>query len=166
MYRTITDFKNVWQSETEATLKCFRTLTDASLGYRSPAFPRGLGRLAQHIAEAPSAVMTSSGLPVDGPARGQTATSTAQLIKDYQSSTGAVLNEVSKWTDADLQTPVTFFAAGRQMQKGSLLNTIITHQAHHRGQLTVLMREAGVPPPGVYGPTIEEWQAMGKEPLP
>lgn len=38
---------------------------------------------------------------------------------------------------------------------------LIAHQSHHRGQLTVLMRKAGLPVPGVYGPAREEWAAMG-----
>ena len=30
--------------------------------------------------------------------------------------------------------------------------TLINHQNHHRGQMTVLMRQAGLTVPGVYGP--------------
>jgi len=39
------------------------------------------------------------------------------------------------------------------------------HQAHHRGQMTVLMRQAGMKVPGVYGPSKEEWSAFGMEPM-
>jgi len=47
-----------------------------------------------------------------------------------------------------------------------VLVSLITHQAHHRGQMTVLMRQAGLKVPGVYGPAREEWAAMGMPPQP
>jgi uncharacterized damage-inducible protein DinB len=50
---------------------------------------------------------------------------------------------------------------GEQWPRGTMLNALIAHQTHHRGQMTVLMRQAGVPVPGMYGPSKEEWAAMG-----
>jgi len=50
---------------------------------------------------------------------------------------------------------------GMTWKRGNTLNALIYHQAHHRGQVTVLMRQAGVPIVGVYGPAKEEWEAMG-----
>jgi uncharacterized damage-inducible protein DinB len=47
-----------------------------------------------------------------------------------------------------------------------VLSIVLSHQTHHRGQMTVLMRQAGVPVPGMYGPSREEWEAMGVPPLP
>jgi uncharacterized damage-inducible protein DinB len=164
MYRNITDFQNMWQFETDATLMCFRNLTDTSLGYRSSAFPRGLGRLAQHIAEAPSAYFSKSRIPVDGPAYGVTPATVDQLIKDYMQGMSAILLEVANWSDGNLEDSIEFF--GMPMKKGMLLSTVIHHQAHHRGQLTVLMHEAGVPAPGFYGPTASEQRVRGEEPLP
>jgi len=38
------------------------------------------------------------------------------------------------------------------------------HQTHHRAQMTVLMRQAGLKVPGVYGPSREEWSQMGMPP--
>jgi uncharacterized damage-inducible protein DinB len=40
---------------------------------------------------------------------------------------------------------------------------IIKHIIHHRGQMTVLMRQAGLKVPGVYGPAREEWEKIGLE---
>jgi len=44
------------------------------------------------------------------------------------------------------------------------LQVLVVHQAHHRGQMTVLMRQAGLKVPGVYGPAREEWTAYGMQP--
>ena len=35
------------------------------------------------------------------------------------------------------------------------------HQCHHRGQMSVLMRQAGIRVPGIYGPAREEWSMLG-----
>ena len=55
---------------------------------------------------------------------------------------------------------------GETWKRGVALEMLIRHEAHHRGQMTVLMRQAGLPVHGVYGPSREEWTAMGMEPLP
>ena len=34
---------------------------------------------------------------------------------------------------------------------------------HHRGQMTILMRQAGLLVPGMYGPSKDEWLAFGEE---
>ena len=51
----------------------------------------------------------------------------------------------SKWTDKDLATINDFF--GRPMPNSIFLMTLINHQNHHRGQMTVLMRQAGLTVP-------------------
>ena len=50
---------------------------------------------------------------------------------------------------------------GQQWKNGTTLRALISHQAHHRGQLTVLMRQAGLRVPGIYGPAREDWASMG-----
>ena len=50
---------------------------------------------------------------------------------------------------------------GESWTVGFTLLALITHQAHHRGQMTVLMRQAGLTVPGIYGPAREEWASYG-----
>lgn len=47
---------------------------------------------------------------------------------------------------------------------GVTLSALIDHQIHHRGQMTVLMRQAGLKVPGIYGPSREDWSQIGMEP--
>ena len=44
------------------------------------------------------------------------------------------------------------------------LQGLIHHEIHHRAEMIVLMRLAGLPVPGLYGPTREEWTQYGMEP--
>ena len=65
----------------------------------------------------------------------------------------------AEWTDASLEQEVDMY--GERWQNGFTVFALIAHQTHHRGQMTVLMRQAGLRVPGVYGPAREEWAAMG-----
>ena len=42
------------------------------------------------------------------------------------------------------------------MTRGMAVLVMLHHEIHHRGQMTVLMRQAGLPVPGVYGPAKDE----------
>ena len=63
------------------------------------------------------------------------------------------------WTDAMLVETVPMY--GEDWTRGKVLAALILHQAHHRGQMNVLMRQAGLGVPGVYGPSKEEWVNYG-----
>ena len=54
---------------------------------------------------------------------------------------------------------------GQKWKRGLTLGILITHQIHHRGQMTVLMRQAELKVPGIYGPAYEEWAALGVPPM-
>jgi uncharacterized damage-inducible protein DinB len=42
----------------------------------------------------------------------------------------------------------------------AVLTSLVRHQVHHREQMTILMRQAGIVVPGVYGPAREETAAI------
>ena len=46
---------------------------------------------------------------------------------------------------------------GETWKRSYSLTVIVQHEIHHRGQMTVLMRQAGLKVPGVFGPSKEEW---------
>ena len=66
---------------------------------------------------------------------------------------------VANWSDKNLPEELAIY--GDVWKKGSFLFSLIVHQAHHRAQMTVLMRQAGLKVPGVYGPSKEEWTEFG-----
>ncbi|AST92473.1 hypothetical protein BC6307_14810 [Sutcliffiella cohnii] len=59
-----------------------------------------------------------------------------------------------KLTDEKLLEEVESF--GRTTPRGALLKVLMDHSIHHRGQMTVLLRQAGLQVPGVMGPTKED----------
>ena len=91
--------------------------------------------------------------------------SAAAIAAAYEKGAASVTKEVAaNWTDETLLQEDNMY--GDTWSRGLTLFYFITHQAHHRGQMTVLMRQAGLPVPGVYGPAKEEWAAMGAPALP
>ena len=161
MFRRIDDFAAQWSYESDSTLKVLRSLTDASLAQAIVPGGRTLGFLAWHIAGALATMTRQFGLEVESPGDAESVPQRAtDLVTGYEGTARSVLEQVKRrWTDERLTEDVPFF--GRTIPAGVALDVLIKHQAHHRGQMTVLMRQAGVPVPGVYGPSRDEWIAMG-----
>jgi uncharacterized damage-inducible protein DinB len=49
---------------------------------------------------------------------------------------------------------------GEHWPRGLTLQALVFHEIHHRGAMTVLMRQAGLTVPGIYGPNREETERM------
>lgn len=166
MLRKIEDFQKDWAYEAEMTGKVLQTLTDESLGQKVNADGRDLGFLAWHLTQTLGEMPGKVGLKIDAPGFEQECpTSAAEIAAAYEKAAKSVADEVTaNWTDDTLlQTDEMY---GETWARGLTLFYLIAHQAHHRGQMTVLMRQAGLPVPGVYGPSKEEWAAFGAPAMP
>ncbi len=166
MFRTISDFLDSWSYESDATLKVLRNLTDASLAQRVTPQGRSLGFLAWHITTSISEMLARTGLPVRVTEDHDPVPATAAAIADTYEKAARTAAQVigANWKDADLPGEIPMY--GQQWSRSKTLAALIAHQCHHRGQVTVLMRQAGLKVPGVYGPAQEEWAAMGMPALP
>ena len=161
MYRTIEDFKSDWQQETQSTLKIFRSLTDASLSQKVTLSGRNLGFLGWHIIKTMTEMGGRTGLRVSGPEESAAVPMNAKAIAEaYEVSAHSVLDQVvNNWSDESLNETIDMY--GEQWARGVALSSLLRHQTHHRGQMTVLMRQAGLRVPGVCGPSHEEWAQWG-----
>jgi uncharacterized damage-inducible protein DinB len=160
MFRRISDFTAVWSHERESTLKILRALDDRSLAQAVDAGHRTLGRLAWHLTTTLGEMLERTGLKVAGPAHeSPVPASAADIARAYEAASQVVLDQLKGWDDATLE--VTDDMYGERWARGVTLQALVSHQAHHRGQMTVLMRQAGLKVPGVYGPAREEWGAYG-----
>ncbi|HLR91748.1 MAG TPA: DinB family protein, partial [Atopostipes sp.] len=75
------------------------------------------------------------------------------LINAYEAQSKALKEEASKLTDDALLEEVEGFSG--KLPRGQLLRALIDHQTHHRGQMTVLLRQASLKVPPIMGPTKE-----------
>jgi len=163
MYSKLSDFITEWKYESESTLKIFNELTDDSLDDKFNENVRTPGRLAWHLVTTIGEMVQRSGLKFDATPEDAPIPVTAKEICDeYKKSSDGMMNALkNEWNDESLNEEVNMY--GQTWKKGTILTVLVKHQAHHRGQLTVLMRLAGLKVPGIYGPAKEEWANMGME---
>ncbi|WP_409292682.1 DinB family protein [Peribacillus sp. SCS-37] len=161
MFQTREEFLKTWKYEAKSTQKVLDQLTDETLNQQITPDNWTLGRLAWHLATAVGGLASVVQLSEGTPAKDYPVPDSAKVIADtYRKDSEALASAINeKWTDAALSEEQDFF--GRTMTKASALYFILQHQTHHRGQMTVLMRQAGLRVPGVYGPSKEEWADMG-----
>ena len=153
MYRHVDDFLQEWSNASNGTLQVLQALTDDKLQQSIVEGHSTLGWLGWHLVETTGYFSHLAGLTVpmidqDEPVPA----TTREIIAAYVKAAEAVKEEVVKISDVDLLTETGIASVAT---KGALLRFLIDHQTHHRGQMMVLLRQAGLPVPPVMGPTKE-----------
>ena len=164
LIRSIKDFENWWSNESPATKKIFAALTDESLSQKISDDHRTLGRIAWHIVQTLVEMPTRLGMKVDGPSEKEPVpTSAAAIQQAYAKASKSLLEQIkANWTDETLLQEDDMY--GTIWPRSFTLFVLIGHEIHHRAQMTVVMRLAGLKVPGIYGPALEEWEKYGAQP--
>lgn len=163
VYKSIDEFLKDWDFESQTTLKMMDNLTDDSLKQKVTSQGRSLGFIGWHLTESISEMIGRTGLKVFSPdMKHYSQTSSAHLCECYKNASESLVEKIKAgWTDETLLKEDDMY--GEMWKRGFTLACLITHQTHHRGQMTVLMRQAGLKVPGSYGPSKEEWAAFGMQ---
>ena len=164
MYYKISDFIEDWKYESGSTIKVLSNMSDESLTVKFNNEIRTLGRLAWHIVTTVEEMAHRTGLTFETVDENAPVPSTAkEIVDEYKRDSGNLMKEIKeKWKDETLLQEDDMY--GEKWARGKTLGVLVTHQIHHRAQLTVVMRLAGLKVPGVYGPAKEEWAGYGIEP--
>ncbi len=127
-----------------------------------------LGYLATLVATMPSwiamAVLQDSldlNPPGGSPQRPPQWTTTGELLAAFEDSVAKGTDALRKTTDEHLTTPWRLLVGGQTVMEQPryvVIADTFTHQAHHRGQLTVYLRLNGAPVPSIYGPSADDRQ--------
>ena len=158
MYRTTEDFINDWSQSAASTLEVIRAISDDKADVGIVEGHNSLGWLAWHVTTAPELfgnMLAGLGLEVKLDPHAQPAT-VAEIAAAYEKVMAEVTTKASALTDADLLAEVKGFYG--PASRGAILRKMIDHQTHHVGQMTVLLRQAGLVVPPVMGPTKEMTQ--------
>ncbi len=160
MYQSIAEFVEDWERESGISLKVQRALTDGALPQKSDPEGNTLAKIAWHMVIMQGITGAALGLEVAAPPRGTEPPGSALGIADaYQAAARSMSEQASaKLKDDRLASEITYF--GRSLPTAAVLQSLVRHQIHHRAQMTILMRQAGLVVPGVYGPSREETAAM------
>lgn len=156
MYRTVNDFINDWTAAAEGTIQVLDVLTDDTLKQSIVEGHSSLGWLGWHLATSPVFFASLVGVSVEPVGDSGTVPTVAADISDaYKQIVERVKSSV-EGTLTDEMMVEEVEGMGNKVPRGALLRTLIDHQTHHRGQMTVLLRQAGLPVPGIMGPTKEQ----------
>ncbi len=161
MFRTMEDFKQGWEAESKITQSIFDALTDKSLSQSINNDHRTIGRIAWHICETITEMLPHIGLQYEL-IKPPVPTEAKIISEKYAELSKSLSEQVADWNDEKLLEEDDLY--GEKWQKGKTLLILIKHEVHHRGQISVLMRQAGVVVPSIYGPAKEGWVDYKMEP--
>jgi uncharacterized damage-inducible protein DinB len=164
VFRRVEDFVNEYKQLRDATQTVLAALTDQNLGQQVHKDHRTLGRLAWHLAISIPEMMNRTGVGLSSLDPEAPLPSSADAIRDAyaRASQELVTAVASQWEDETLLETDPMY--GEPWPRGFTLTALIQHEIHHRGQMTVLLRQAGAPVPGLFGPSKEEWAEFGAQP--
>jgi uncharacterized damage-inducible protein DinB len=152
------------EDEARATRRVLERVPDKRLGWRPHEKARTLGQLALHIAMVPGGVaqFVASPSPARAPQFGPdpSPASSSELVPALEQSVAKAKQLLGDMDDAALTSTWRLTNGDRELfatSRAAMLRSImLNHWYHHRGQLTVYLRELGVPIPSVYGPSADE----------
>ncbi len=152
------------EMEAVTTRRVLERVPDDQLSWRPADRSRTLGELAQHIAVNPGSVsMMASQNPASPPDFQQAdpvPTTTAELLTVLDSSMAQARHLLGGMSDSDLLETWRMTAGGHDvmvMPRIALLRAVLlNHWYHHRGQLSVYLRQVGAKVPSIYGPSADE----------
>ena len=164
MFSTIQEFVQVWKTEAKITERVMDALTDASLQQPVTDEHRTLGRVAWHIVTTIPEMMDNTGLHIKEMLNPESPvpSKAVEITGAYKAVSAGMIEEItSKWNDDSLTVEDEMY--GEKWERRFTLTALVQHQIHHRGQMTVLMRQAGIKVPSIYGPAKEDWSEFGME---
>ena len=165
--RSVAQFLEYWTGVRVRTHRVVECIPPDRLEwtYRAGAFT--LGDLVRHLAtiERYMYAETAAGRPSRYPGCGRELADGYEAVVAYFDRLDAEAKAIiGCLTDADLtrkcQTP-----AGVAITTWKWLRAMVEHEAHHRGQLYLMLGMLEVPTPPLYGLTSEEVRARSDRPL-
>jgi uncharacterized damage-inducible protein DinB len=157
-------------AETPATRRVLERIPDDRLVWRPHPKSRPLGVLAFHVAYLPGA-LAELAMQAEVPVFDivdPIPKSTAEIIATLDESVAKAKRLLAGLDDATIRSPWRLMEGDRvliEMPRLTLLrSTLLNHWYHHRGQLTVYLRELDVPVPAIYGPSADEHPLLARAP--
>ena len=160
---TIDDLVQELEHETDATRRTLARVPNDKLDWQPDPKSFTLGQLAMHVATIPGALARVAIVPafeVGAPSPRPTASSTNELLETLSRSVAEAKEVLVGMGDAGLTTPWRMVMGGKEvgaMPRAAFLRSVLfNHWYHHRGQLTVYLRQTGALVPSIYGPSADE----------
>ncbi|WP_019587390.1 DinB family protein [Deinococcus apachensis] len=140
-------YARTFQSHRSALMDLYAQLPDEQGGFSAWEGGMSFIGLADHLAG--SSQMFSSMIAGQAPARpapGGGSTTLQEARDRLAATTESAAEAMRALTPEDLARRVPAFG-GREMPVSALLDALIAHEAHHKGQIWMMARMVGVKPP-------------------
>ena len=150
------------EQEAATTRRVLERVPDAKLAWKPHRKARTLGELAMHVAMTPGAVAE---FVVDSPVQAPdfadpSPKSAAELLPMLDDSVATAKRLLGKMDDTTLLATWRMMRGDKELlaipRIAMLRSIMLNHWYHHRGQLSVYLRELDVPIPSIYGPSADE----------
>jgi uncharacterized damage-inducible protein DinB len=151
------------EQEAQTTRRVLERVPNSQLAWRPHEKARTLGELALHVAIVPGGVaeLVASPSPAQAPQFiDPSPKSASELIPALDHSIAKAKQALGGMDDPTLLATWRMMRRERELfavpRVAVLRSVMLNHWYHHRGQLTVYLRELGVPIPSIYGPSADE----------
>jgi uncharacterized damage-inducible protein DinB len=160
---TIDDLVQELEHEAQATRRVLERVQQEKLHWKPHPKSMTLGQLAMHVANLPGAIAEISTRPsfdVQTPIPRPDANSTSEVLCAFDDSMSRARTHLRSMKDVELATPWRMMNGNQELwaipRAAFLRSVMLNHWYHHRGQLTVYLRETGALVPAVYGDSADE----------
>ena len=151
------------EQEAQTTRRLLERVPEERLTWRPHAKARTLGELALHVATVPGGVaeFVSQPSPVQAPQfTDPSPLAASELLPALDESIAKAKKILGEMDDTALLETWRIMNGDREIfaipRIGFVRSIMLNHWYHHRGQLSVYLRELDVPIPSIYGPTADE----------
>jgi uncharacterized damage-inducible protein DinB len=151
------------EDEAKVTRRVLERVPGDRLAWRPHQKARTLGELALHVASVPGgvAMLVAATTPVQAPQFvDPSPTSVDELIPKLEWSIAKAREVLGGLNDAAITSSLTMMSGDREVftipRIALARSVMLNHWYHHRGQLTVYLRELDVAVPSIYGPSADE----------
>ena len=151
------------EQEAQTTRRVLERVPGHQLAWRPHEKARTLGELALHVAMVPGGVaeLVASPSPAQAPQfPNPSPKSATELIPALDQSIAKAKKALGGMDDAAVMATWRLMQGDRELfaipRIAMLRSVMLNHWYHHRGQLTVYLRQLGVPIPSIYGPSADE----------
>jgi uncharacterized damage-inducible protein DinB len=150
------------EQEAQTTRRVLERVPADKLAWKPHEKSMSLGQLALHVATTPgnvAEICQQSPYPVPDFVQ-EPAKSASELVPTLEKSVARAREILRSMDEADLGKMWRVTAGGQEVMAlpvGAVLRTImLNHWYHHRGQLSVYLRQVGALVPSIYGPSADE----------
>jgi uncharacterized damage-inducible protein DinB len=150
------------EQEAQTTRRVLERVPQAHLAWKPHEKSMSLGQLALHIATVPGNVAQMVAQPsMQRPAFAHpAATQVSELLPALENTVKQARAALGSMDDAAIMATWKVLDGDREIMAmpriAALRAIMLNHWYHHRGQLSVYLRQLNVPVPSIYGPSADE----------